>query len=123
MSAESAAYGRSLAAKMGKPAPANMDWAAWGDAARRALENNAAPPTMEQYVRKADILPMPPMAPAEARAIVRESQLSVRERNSIDFIAPKNCREVIRLRELRVITRREARRMLGLPVRWWLFGH
>ena len=119
MTAESAAYGRSLAAKLGRPAPANMDWAAWGDAARSALENNAAPPPMERFARKADILPMPPMAPAEARAIVQEAQARPRRP---EYIEPRNCREVIRLRELRIISRREARRMLGLPVRWWRFG-
>lgn len=121
MSAESAAYGRSLAASLGRPAPSNMDWAAWGDAARRALENNAAPPAMEKFARQADILPIASrMAPAEARAIVEAHR--VREVNVVDFVSPKNCREVIRLRELKVITRREARRMLGLPVRWWRFG-
>ena len=120
VSAESAAYGRSLAAKLGEPAPPNVDWAAYGDAARAAFERNVAPPPLTGFTRTADILAMPPMAPAEARAIVRAN--TVREVRAVDFIVPKNCREVIRLRELRVITRREARRMLGLPVRWWRFG-
>jgi len=113
-------YGRSFAARSGQPAPPNMDWAGYGAEVRRRLENNLAPPKLEAFVRQATILPMPPMAPEEARAIVREN--TVRERNSIDFISPKTCREVIRLRELKIISRREARRMLGLPVRWWRFG-
>jgi hypothetical protein len=111
---ESANFGRSLAARMGKPAPPNVDWAAWGAAAKNAMESRPPKPVppFERFVKQADVLQMPPMAPAEARAIVREAR-------AIDFIEPRTVKDVIRLRELNVITRADARRYLGLRVHWW----
>jgi len=117
--AASAAYGRSLAARLGKPAPPDVDWASWGAAAKAQLEKNLPPPAFDAYVFKpADVLPLravtsTAMTPAASQAIV------MREQRSVDWITPRTAKEVIRLRELGVITRREARLYLGLPVHWW----
>ncbi len=112
--AELAAFGRRIAAQIGTPAPPGVDWLRYGHDAREAIGKGLPPPALDKYAPAltAEIIHMPAMAPAEARAIVREQR-------AVDFIAPKNCREVIRLRELGVISKSEARCYLGLRAHWW----
>lgn len=108
---EAAAYGRSLAARLRLTPPPGLDWAAYGDAARSAFARNMPPPPMARFA------PDQASTAATARSAI-ESMARPAER----YVGPRTCHEVIQLRKLKLISRRDARRMMGMPVRWWRFG-
>jgi len=112
--AELVTFGKRVAAAAGfDVSRADVDWAGYGKAQQRAWPQLIP---IGRYLR-------PGVAVlGSTKTPTRQVAEPAHVRRKQGYIEPRNAREVMRLRELGVISRTDARRYLGLRAHWWSRG-
>ena len=108
------ALGQRVAAEQRLTLPGDVvDWDGYGRAVSEAIGKGRGVPVLGRFLK----LPAPVYGGAERVATTGAVQSSGADPSAP--LAPRSVREVIRLRELGVLSKADARLYLGLRPHWW----